>query len=114
MRAVFKALELTSVREQVEQELKALDRKIANLMAVIEAGGALSTVVATVQARQMERDALLARKGAGEGFRRVQRDRMEVERKWCNRVRTAGLRGPGPGVGLHDGVSQDQCAPPAH
>ena len=62
VRAVFKLLEPTAVRETVEaveKELKALDVKIGNLTRAIEAGDPLAGLVETATARQAERTALL-------------------------------------------------------
>jgi hypothetical protein len=59
---------------------RALDGKIANLTTAIEDGAAVGPVVAKLQARQAERDALLAEIGA-QATEQLAIDRQTIERK---------------------------------
>ena len=90
------------------KELRALDTKIANLTTAIEDGAAVAPLVAKLQARQQEREALLTEIGAAEAVGQLTIDRQTVERKvmekitgWRTRLATDGrqvlrevLRGP--------------------
>ena len=64
---VFEALQPAKVTKNVgalQKELRALDTKIANLTTAIEDGAAVAPIVAKLQARQQEREALLTEIGA--------------------------------------------------
>ncbi len=81
---VFDALEPAAVKSNVAdltKDLAALDRKIANLAAAVEDGGALGPLVAKLKARQAERDELLAAIGAASAVSQLRVNRHEVERK---------------------------------
>ena len=68
---VFEALQPTAVVTNVRtltKELQALDVKIANLTAAVENGKAVAPLIAKLQARQTERDTLLAEIGAAEAM----------------------------------------------
>ena len=75
---VFKALAPAQVASNVgalRHDLRALDRKIANLTAAVEHGAALAPLVAKLTARQSERDALVAALGAADALAQQQLDR---------------------------------------
>ena len=108
---VFEALQPATVTKNVgalQKELRALDTKIANLTTAIEDGAAVAPLVAKLQARQQEREALLTEIGAAEAVGQLTIDRQTVERKvmekiagWRTRLATDGrqvlrevLRGP--------------------
>ena len=79
---VFKALQPTAVTANVgalRTELRALDTKIANLTDAIENGAAVAPLVTKLQARQAERDDLLAAIGAAEAMKQIAVDRPTVE-----------------------------------
>jgi hypothetical protein len=82
--AVFKELQPKTVTANVgalRTELRTLDKKIANLTDAIENGAAVAPLVAKLQARQTERDELLAAIGAAEAVRQITVDRPAVERR---------------------------------
>ena len=95
---VFEELQPKTVTTNVaalRADLRALDRKIANLTAAIEDGAAMAPLVSKLQARQTERDALLTAIGAADAMRANDRGPHEVERKVlragrCWRERLAG------------------------
>ena len=108
---VFEALQPATATKNVgalQKELRALDTKIANLTTAIEDGAAVAPLVAKLQARQQEREALLTEIGAAEAIGQLTIDRQTVERKvmeriagWRTRLATDGrqvlrevLRGP--------------------
>ncbi len=86
---VFKALQPTAVTANVgalRTELRALDTKIANLTDAIEDGAAVAPLVTKLQARQAERDDLLAAIGAAEAMKQIAVDRPTVERRVLEQV----------------------------
>ncbi len=88
---VFKALQPKTVTANVgalRAELRALDKKIGNLTEAIEGGAAVAPLVAKLQARQAERDDLLAAIGAADALRQVAVDRESVERRVFEQVKT--------------------------
>ena len=84
MDEVFKALRPTARAASVvslKSELRVLDAKIANLTAAIEQGAAVGPIVAKLQERQAEREALLTTLGAAQASEQLQVDRQTIERK---------------------------------
>ena len=88
---VFQALQPKRVTANVgalRSDLRALDKKIANLTEAVEDGKAVAPLVAKLQARQTERDELLAAIGAAEAVRQITVDRSTVERRVLEQVTT--------------------------
>ena len=73
----------------LRKDLRTLDEKIAHLTAAVENGAALAPIVAKLQARQLEREALLSAIGVG-GSRRVNSRSIDaiVEEKVLGRSKT--------------------------
>jgi hypothetical protein len=98
--AVFAALRPAAITRNVsvlKRDLRALETKIANLTAAIENGAALAPIVAQLQARQQEREALLTEIGAADAVGQLTLDRQTIERKvlekltgWRARLATDG------------------------
>ncbi len=87
--SVFKLLRPKQVTANVgalRTELRALDTKIANLTDAIENGAAVAPLVTKLQARQAERDDLLAAIGAAEAVKQITVDRQTVERRVLEQV----------------------------
>jgi hypothetical protein len=81
---VFKRLEPTTLRTTVDAqraELREIDRRIARLTAAVEDGAAVAPLVAQLQARQVEREQLLAGIAATETRQGLCVDRKVVEQK---------------------------------
>ena len=86
---VFKALQPRNINANVgtlRTELRTLDTKIANLTDAIEGGAVVAPLVTKLQARQKERDELLAAIGAAEAVRQIAVDRPTVEGRVLEQV----------------------------
>ena len=63
----------------LDRELRALDGKIAHLMAAVERGGALDPLIAQLRARQQDRERLLAAIASARTVDRLHLDRAAIE-----------------------------------
>jgi hypothetical protein len=82
--AVFQAMEPAAAFSNaaaLRADLTGLDQRIANLTKALEDGKAVAPIVSQLQARQTEREGLLAAIGAAEAVGKLAIDRREVERK---------------------------------
>jgi DNA invertase Pin-like site-specific DNA recombinase len=89
--AVFETLQPTTLKATEDAhraEIQALDRRIARLTAAVEEGAAVAPLVAQLQARQAERERLLAAIAAAEARRTVALDREALEQKVLAQVAT--------------------------
>jgi site-specific DNA recombinase len=87
--AVFEALEPAAVTTNVgglRADLRALDGRIANLTRAIEDGAAVAPIVSQLQARQTEREALLAAIGAAEAVTARVLDKRAIEEQVLKQV----------------------------
>ncbi len=64
----------------LQRQLRALDKKIANLTTAIENGSTLAPLVAQLTARQEERNALVAAIGGAEALAQTRLDRKAITR----------------------------------
>jgi DNA invertase Pin-like site-specific DNA recombinase len=81
---VFDALNPAAVAGNVSAlraELRALDRRIENLTTAVENGASVTPLIAKLQARQAEREALLTQIGAAEASVQLAVDRKTVRQK---------------------------------
>jgi site-specific DNA recombinase len=88
---VFAALKPATVTANVgalRADLRTLDQKIAHLTAAVENGAALAPLVSKLQARQTEREALLAAIAAAEASGQMKVDRQVITRKVLAQVAT--------------------------